>query len=210
MNSKRQTVWLVSMLSLMVILSAYYLFTENPGTSGLKDTAQTQGGTSGATEVSGNPSGIQVQEVASAGDAAASGNDSTATDADTTKDGGAAGAAAGTDAGKDGAAATGADAGNDSGAATGADAAKGDAGQTGNGSTATQDGGSGAVKQGDQKDGAKAGDSATQGQKARRHRQGDHIGCRHELRRSGGASAVRSGQRFERIPADGYAQPRSR
>ena len=51
MNSKRQTVWLVSMLSLMVILSAYYLFTENTGTSGMKDTAQTQGGTSGATEV---------------------------------------------------------------------------------------------------------------------------------------------------------------
>ncbi|WP_281886661.1 SpoIIIAH-like family protein [Paenibacillus sp. YYML68] len=29
MNSKRQTVWLVSMLSLMVVLSAYYLFTED-------------------------------------------------------------------------------------------------------------------------------------------------------------------------------------
>ncbi|WEK55597.1 MAG: SpoIIIAH-like family protein [Candidatus Cohnella colombiensis] len=28
MNNKRQTIWLVSMLSLMVILSAYYLFTE--------------------------------------------------------------------------------------------------------------------------------------------------------------------------------------
>lgn len=28
MNSKRQTVWLVSMLSLMVVLSAYYLFTD--------------------------------------------------------------------------------------------------------------------------------------------------------------------------------------
>jgi len=31
MNSKRQTVWLVSMLSLMVVLSAYYLFTEDTG-----------------------------------------------------------------------------------------------------------------------------------------------------------------------------------
>lgn len=30
MNSKRQTIWLVSMLSLMVILSAYYLFTQDP------------------------------------------------------------------------------------------------------------------------------------------------------------------------------------
>ncbi|WP_438351409.1 SpoIIIAH-like family protein [Paenibacillus sp. FA6] len=33
MNNKRQTIWLVSMLSLMVILSAYYLFTEDSGTS---------------------------------------------------------------------------------------------------------------------------------------------------------------------------------
>jgi|DewCreStandDraft_2_1066082.scaffolds.fasta_scaffold10394_4 stage III sporulation protein AH len=29
MNTKRQTIWLVSMLSLMVILSAYYLFTDS-------------------------------------------------------------------------------------------------------------------------------------------------------------------------------------
>lgn len=33
MNNKRQTIWLVSMLSLMVILSAYYLFTEESGPS---------------------------------------------------------------------------------------------------------------------------------------------------------------------------------
>ena len=31
MNGKRQTIWLVSMLSLMVVLSAYYLFTEDVG-----------------------------------------------------------------------------------------------------------------------------------------------------------------------------------
>lgn len=31
MNSKRQTIWLVSMLGLMVVLSAYYLFTDNAG-----------------------------------------------------------------------------------------------------------------------------------------------------------------------------------
>jgi len=31
MNSKRQTIWLVSMLSLMVVLSAYYLFTDDAG-----------------------------------------------------------------------------------------------------------------------------------------------------------------------------------
>jgi stage III sporulation protein AH len=30
MNAKKQTIWLVSMLGLMVILSAYYLFTEDP------------------------------------------------------------------------------------------------------------------------------------------------------------------------------------
>ncbi len=29
MNTKRQTIWLVSMLSIMVVLSAYYLFTED-------------------------------------------------------------------------------------------------------------------------------------------------------------------------------------
>jgi len=34
MKSKRQTIWLVSMLSLMVILSAYYLFTEDGSTKG--------------------------------------------------------------------------------------------------------------------------------------------------------------------------------
>ena len=31
MNTRRQTIWLVSMLSLMVVLSAYYLFTDNVG-----------------------------------------------------------------------------------------------------------------------------------------------------------------------------------
>jgi len=30
-NTKRQTIWLVSMLGLMVVLSAYYLFTDNTG-----------------------------------------------------------------------------------------------------------------------------------------------------------------------------------
>ncbi len=32
MNTKRQTIWLVSMLSLMVVLSVYYLFTDNTET----------------------------------------------------------------------------------------------------------------------------------------------------------------------------------
>lgn len=31
MNKKRQTIWLVSMLSIMVVLSAYYLFTDKSG-----------------------------------------------------------------------------------------------------------------------------------------------------------------------------------
>lgn len=42
MNSKRQTIWLVSMLSIMVILSAYYLFTDP---SGSKETNQLADGT---------------------------------------------------------------------------------------------------------------------------------------------------------------------
>ncbi|KWX70793.1 SpoIIIAH-like family protein [Paenibacillus jilunlii] len=39
MKGKRQTIWLVSMLSLMVVLSAYYLFTEDSGASIPKETA---------------------------------------------------------------------------------------------------------------------------------------------------------------------------
>jgi stage III sporulation protein AH len=43
MNSKRQTIWLVSMLSLMVVLSAYYLFsTDASKLDKTKDAAQTQ------------------------------------------------------------------------------------------------------------------------------------------------------------------------
>lgn len=38
MNNKRQTIWLVSMLSLMVVLSAYYLFTEDVNNLDLKTT----------------------------------------------------------------------------------------------------------------------------------------------------------------------------
>lgn len=37
MNTKRQTIWLVSMLSLMVVLSAYYLFTDNVGEMDVAD-----------------------------------------------------------------------------------------------------------------------------------------------------------------------------
>jgi len=43
MNNRRQTIWLVSMLSLMVILSAYYLFTEDtkPAKDAASDVHQT-------------------------------------------------------------------------------------------------------------------------------------------------------------------------
>lgn len=42
MNKKRQTIWLVSMLSIMVVLSAYYLFTEDTGKNDNIDTASDQ------------------------------------------------------------------------------------------------------------------------------------------------------------------------
>lgn len=43
MNTKRQTIWLVSMLSLMVVLSAYYLFTEDVDKGSTMTTAPTNG-----------------------------------------------------------------------------------------------------------------------------------------------------------------------
>lgn len=42
MNSKKQTIWLVSMLSLMVVLSAYYLFTEDVSQLELNTASGTQ------------------------------------------------------------------------------------------------------------------------------------------------------------------------
>jgi len=45
MNNKRQTIWLVSMLGLMVVLSAYYLFTDDAGTGDVPaDTASSTPG----------------------------------------------------------------------------------------------------------------------------------------------------------------------
>jgi stage III sporulation protein AH len=57
MNTKRQTIWLVSMLSLMVILSAYYLFTEDldPNSSKVannESSIEQTSGMQGATEAS--------------------------------------------------------------------------------------------------------------------------------------------------------------
>jgi stage III sporulation protein AH len=70
MNNKRQTIWLVSMLSLMVILSAYYLFTEDvtpaQNASGSK---QQTGVQDSAGQSSGDVSqGVQVTEVDQATD----------------------------------------------------------------------------------------------------------------------------------------------
>lgn len=66
MNSKRQTIWLVSMLSLMVILSAYYLFTED--TAGKSDLLTESAAVKDATEAAGSAQdagGIVVDEVTS-------------------------------------------------------------------------------------------------------------------------------------------------
>ncbi|ANY68737.1 hypothetical protein BBD42_21415 [Paenibacillus sp. BIHB 4019] len=63
MNTKRQTIWLVSMLSLMVVLSAYYLFTQDASSPDLltDNTQLEQTVGQGATEAAG--SGIVVDEV---------------------------------------------------------------------------------------------------------------------------------------------------
>lgn len=56
MNTKRQTIWLVSMLSLMVVLSAYYLFTEDVNKLNLTNNALQQDNTQVANETV-NPDG---------------------------------------------------------------------------------------------------------------------------------------------------------
>jgi len=56
MNTKRQTIWLVSMLSLMVVLSAYYLFTEDLDSGTLTEETAEVGLTEGT--------GITVDSVA--------------------------------------------------------------------------------------------------------------------------------------------------
>ncbi|NEU27586.1 SpoIIIAH-like family protein [Paenibacillus ottowii] len=75
MNNKRQTVWLVSMLSLMVVLSAYYLFTEDssPANPPVADSEQVskvkqdaaQEATSKAEE---QMNGLKVNEVVTNGE----------------------------------------------------------------------------------------------------------------------------------------------
>ncbi|MBH5318067.1 SpoIIIAH-like family protein [Paenibacillus sp. GSMTC-2017] len=61
MNTKRQTIWLVSMLSLMVVLSAYYLFTQD-----LNDADKLSGSTTpeqNVTEATGNGAEVVIDEV---------------------------------------------------------------------------------------------------------------------------------------------------
>jgi stage III sporulation protein AH len=71
MNGKRQTIWLVSMLSLMVVLSAYYLFTEDSGASVPKETAgsmQVDGAAKGTAANDALDKGVVVNEVVTQGD----------------------------------------------------------------------------------------------------------------------------------------------
>lgn len=64
MNTKRQTVWLVSMLSLMVVLSAYYLFTQDvESPEVLTDGTQTEQAAQNATEAATSGEGVVVNEV---------------------------------------------------------------------------------------------------------------------------------------------------
>ncbi|GMK46330.1 SpoIIIAH-like family protein [Paenibacillus glycanilyticus] len=82
MNTKRQTIWLVSMLSLMVVLSAYYLFTQDTKSPDLLSDGTQQEQKAGATEASsGNNSQIVVDQVDPAGNESAS-KDSGISDAD--------------------------------------------------------------------------------------------------------------------------------
>lgn len=63
MNTKRQTIWLVSMLSLMVVLSAYYLFTQDTKSPDmLSDGTQTEQ-KAGATEAAAGNDQIVVDQV---------------------------------------------------------------------------------------------------------------------------------------------------
>lgn len=73
MNAKRQTVWLVSMLSLMVVLSAYYLFTEDvnelevannqiQGNEIKVDTITTQGDSKPGTDAKSEPTSTNVSD----------------------------------------------------------------------------------------------------------------------------------------------------
>ncbi|MDF9840487.1 MULTISPECIES: SpoIIIAH-like family protein [unclassified Paenibacillus] len=100
MKGKRQTIWLVSMLSLMVVLSAYYLFTEDTGASIPKETAgtiqvdSTNNGT-GTADSAVLDNGLVINEVDTQGALSTDAGSQAATTEDTTAED--AGAAAVTD-----------------------------------------------------------------------------------------------------------------
>ncbi|WP_336786859.1 SpoIIIAH-like family protein [Paenibacillus sp. MMO-177] len=81
MNTKRQTIWLVSMLSLMVVLSAYYLFTQDTKSPDMLSDGTQQQQKAGATEAAAGNSQIVVDQVDSSGKASAS-NGGSISDAD--------------------------------------------------------------------------------------------------------------------------------
>lgn len=67
MNSKRQTIWLVSMLGLMVVLSAYYLFTDSgTGLETAGDENMPQGTVIDSVEVGDNADLPDLNELAGA------------------------------------------------------------------------------------------------------------------------------------------------
>ncbi|MGN7761608.1 SpoIIIAH-like family protein [Paenibacillus sp. 22594] len=88
MKGKRQTIWLVSMLSLMVVLSAYYLFTEDSGVSVPKETAGSmqvdniKSGADGAQSPA-LDSGLVINEVSTQGVTGDAGNASVKEDSST-------------------------------------------------------------------------------------------------------------------------------
>ncbi|WP_028548782.1 SpoIIIAH-like family protein [Paenibacillus sp. UNC451MF] len=63
MNTKRQTIWLVSMLSLMVVLSAYYLFTEDVNKLDMSSSSTTNSPT--AKEIVVNTNDLNVKQTPS-------------------------------------------------------------------------------------------------------------------------------------------------
>lgn len=71
MNTKRQTIWLVSMLSLMVVLSAYYLFTQDLNDADKLSDSSRMG--QNAAEVSGTSGNSIAEEIAQQGDKETSG-----------------------------------------------------------------------------------------------------------------------------------------
>ncbi|XEC92849.1 SpoIIIAH-like family protein [Paenibacillus tarimensis] len=67
MNTKRQTVWLVSMLSLMVILSAYYLFTDDANPKDMMQGASHNGVTEATAGTNGGPTVTEVGQNSQSG-----------------------------------------------------------------------------------------------------------------------------------------------